>query len=324
MSRTPRTVLVVTSPADETANTVIRALQERRAHVARVDPADIGAGLTFSARIGDGRDWWSGQLVTPSRKAPLEEIGAVYYRRPSPLRSDATDEQARLFAINEARHGLGGLLRNLPNGRYVNHPGATERADFKIAQLRVAARLGMRIPNTLVTNDLDAAREFALKHVQVIYKSFRSVPAAPDGRVGAIWTQRVNPDELDHSVSMTAHMFQEKIQKSSDARVTVVGRQVFATRITHPDDAVDWREGDWDDLMYGHIDVPEVIKSALYAYLGHFGLVFGCFDFALEDGEFGEAWTFMECNPNGQWAWLPDFGTIAQAFADVLLEGWWP
>lgn len=71
--------------------------------------------------------------------------------------------------------------------------------------------------------------------------------------------------------------------------------------------------------------MPAPIVAALHGYLDRFGLVFGCFDFALEpDGDGAEPyrWTFIECNPNGQWGWLPDSDAIADAFADTLLEGW--
>ncbi|WP_327108015.1 ATP-grasp ribosomal peptide maturase [Nonomuraea glycinis] len=324
MPPTPTAVLVVTSLIDETANTVIRVLIEREVRVVRVDPADIGTALTFSAHIGNGRDSWGGRLLTPSRDVSLEEIGATYYRRPSPWRSDAADEQVRQFVITEARHGLRGLLRTLPNCRYVNHPAATEGADFKVAQLQVAVRAGMKIPETLVTNDLDAARKFALEHEHIIYKSFRGVPPGAGCQVGAIWTQRISADDLNGSLSVTAHLFQKEIQKTADARVTVVGRKVFASRITAPDGALDWRRGDWRTLIHDPIEVPEAIREALYTYLAHFGLEFGCFDFAIEESRAGEIWTFIECNPNGQWGWLPDCDAIAHAFADVLLEGWWP
>jgi hypothetical protein len=71
------------------------------------------------------------------------------------------------------------------------------------------------------------------------------------------------------------------------------------------------------------------IVAGLLAYLDRFGLVFGCFDFALVDAGTDVAgtagryrWTFIECNPNGQWGWLPDAPAIADAVADTLLEGW--
>lgn len=221
MGNAPTTVLVVTSLEDVTANLVIEALNERRVRVVRVDPGDIGAGLTFSAGLCDGRTQWTGRLRTASRDAP--------------------------------------------------HPA--------------------------------------------------------DGNTAAIWTQSIKEEDLDESVAVTAHMFQREVSKTADARVTVVGRSVFASRITTPDGALDWRCGDWDALAYEPIAVPDTVEKALHSYLDGFGLAFGCFDFALGPGNprdpAREAWTFIECNPNGQWGWLPDSDAIARAFADVLTEEWW-
>lgn len=82
------TVIVITSAEDVTANLVIMTLNERRGvQVARVDPADIGDALSFDAHMGAELGQWSGLLHTPSRDVALDEVGAVYYRRPSPFSS---------------------------------------------------------------------------------------------------------------------------------------------------------------------------------------------------------------------------------------------
>ncbi|MEO3796673.1 ATP-grasp ribosomal peptide maturase [Nonomuraea sp. B10E15] len=329
MAISSNVILVITSPEDVTANRVIEALNERQARVARVDPADIGSGLMFGACMGDGRTQWEGRLRTPSRDIAMGEIGAVYYRRPTPYaaRFSHLPRQARDFAATEARHGLGGILNSLHNATYVNHPVSVTRADYKPAQLRMAAQKGLSTPVTLITNDLAQARKFATEYSPVIYKSFRGAPSPAEGNTAAIWTQRIGAEDLDDSVSLTAHMFQREVNKTADARVTVVGRSVFASRITTPDGALDWRRGNWDELVHEPIAVPETVTRALHAYLDGFELAFGCFDFALEPVDThdpaSEGWTFIECNPNGQWGWLPDSDAIAHAFADVLTEGWW-
>ncbi|MFI1421131.1 hypothetical protein ACH4VX_24785 [Streptomyces sp. NPDC020731] len=65
--------------------------------------------------------------------------------------------------------------------------------------------------------------------------------------------------------------------------------------------------------------MPPSVEAALHAYLASFGLVFGCFDFALTgDGGDPEHWTAIECNPNGQWGRLPDAEDVTEAFADLL------
>ncbi|MEU8247634.1 ATP-grasp ribosomal peptide maturase [Nonomuraea sp. NPDC048916] len=317
--------MVITCEEDATANLVITALNERGATVARVDPADIGSDLTFSAQIGAGQMQWAGRLRTPSREIALEDVRAVYYRRPSPWRFNELDPQAREFAVAEARHGLKGLIANLEGCLYVNHPARNDWGEYKPAQLQTAVHVGLEVPATLITNDLKAVGGFALNHGPMIYKSFRGMPSAPGGEVAAIWTQRVDPMAVDESVAVTAHMFQAEVLKDSDARVTVVGSRVFASEITNPGGVLDWRHGDWAALEHSPIRVPSSVVIALHGYLDHFGLVFGCFDFALEKAKTGTGpyrWIFLECNPNGQWGWLPDAGAIAEAFAETLLEGW--
>nr|WBO78710.1 ATP-grasp ribosomal peptide maturase [Streptomyces sp. SBE_14.2] len=315
------TVLVVTALEDVTADWVIVALNEREVPVVRVDPADIGPGLAFGARIGAGAPVWTGRLVTGSREVELGEVAAVYYRRPTPYaaRFEHLPAQQRDFAAAEARHGLGGILNHLHGAHYVNHPSAVTAADFKPAQLQLAAQLGFTIPPTLVTNDVEQARKFAADHGSVIYKTFRGLPRAADGHTGAIWTQRVDPDTFDGTLAVTAHLFQAEIPKTGDVRVTVVGQKVFAQQIAAPDGALDWRRGDWDSLLHAPIAVPGAVEAVLHSYLAAFGLVFGCFDFALTgDGDEAEDWVFIECNPNGQWGWLPDASWITEAFVDIL------
>ncbi|MCT7351343.1 ATP-grasp ribosomal peptide maturase [Streptomyces sp. 15-116A] len=317
------TVLVITALEDVTADLVIAALNERGVHVARVDPADIGPHLAFAFHLSPGSTVWSGSLRTTSREVRLEEVAAVYFRRPTPYTSRFVhlSVQEREFAVAEARHGLGGVLNGLSGVRYVNHPLAVAHAEFKPRQLRQFTELGLQIPPTLVTNDVDAARNFAELHGHVVYKTFRGLPRGEGGCAGAVWTQRIDAATLDESIAVTAHLFQAEIPKRSDVRVTVVGRRVFAQEIITPDRALDWRRGDWDQLAYGSVAVPPRIEAALQSYLRAFGLVFGCFDFALTGcADEPEAWWAIECNPNGQWGWLPDADAIAGAFADVLTE----
>lgn len=316
------TVLVLTALEDVTADLVVSALNDREVPVVRVDPADIGRSLSFGARIDAASAAWGGRLVTASREVELGEVAAVYYRRPTPYsaRYRHLPYQQRDFAVAEARHGLGGVLNNLHRARYVNHPLAVTRADFKPAQLQLAAQLGLAIPPTLVTNDAEDARKFAAEHERyIIYKPFRGLPAGEDGHAGAIWAQRVDADTFDDSLTVMPHLFQAEIPKTGDVRVTVVGPRVFASRIEAPHGALDWRRGDWGDLVHTPVAVPGPVRGLLHSYLAECGLVFGCFDFALTGAaEDPLSWVFIECNPNGQWGWLPDAPAITEAFADTL------
>lgn len=315
------TVVVVTCLTDVTSDLVIDALNERGARIVRIDPADALIGeVEFSAGIGSAARW-HGHLATSTRRVDLAEITAVYYRRPSPWRSRYPTAQAAEFATTEARHGLGGLLYTLSHAAYINHPAAASHAEYKPGQLQTAARLGFTVPSTLITNDPAEAQKFAAEYAPVVYKPMRGLPPTDDGLTGAIWTQRVEDTTIDGSIAATAHMLQSEVAKTTDARVTVVGNHVFASTVTATNGNLDWRRTEWEHLSCEPVTVPAPVTTRLYAYLEAYNLVFGCFDFALTgSGDAPEDWVWLECNPNGQWGFLPNFTDIAAAFAGVLTE----
>ncbi|MEU1287668.1 ATP-grasp ribosomal peptide maturase [Kitasatospora sp. NPDC005856] len=313
-----RPVLVLTNPYDVTADVVLRVLAHRRAPVVRLDPGTdlhTGASLTASFRTGGQR----GTLRTPSRALDLTEVGAVWVRRASPYEGPADlDGQERRFAASQSVWGAGGILASLPGAHYVNHPWANRAAEHKPAQLAAAQRFGFTVPDTLITNDPQEAREFvALQPTGAVYKPVWNTPYSVDGEPRAVWVREVRAQEVTDAVRACPHMFQAQVPKAFDARVTAVGDRLFGVRIDSPD--LDWRHR--QDLMTcTPIAVPEPVARSVADYLAHFRLVFGAFDFAVaSDG----SWSFLECNPNGQWAWQPPGTTerIAHALADELLRG---
>ncbi|NED11538.1 ATP-grasp ribosomal peptide maturase [Streptomyces sp. SID9124] len=310
-------VLVLSNPHDVTADVVLRLLSERRVPVVRFDPgADLHAGAALTAVYGGGR---RGTLRTATREIDTERIRSVWVRRPSPYEGPVgLSGQDRRFAAAQALWGAGGILASLPSARYVNHPWRNRTAESKPAQLIAAERCGFLVPGTLITNDPDEARTFAAgQSGGVVYKPLWNTPYRVDGRPHSVWVRRVAADEITDAVSVCPHMFQAEVAKAFDVRVTAVGHRLFGTRIDSPD--VDWRRR--QDLMTcTPVGVPASVARAIAAYLAKFGLVYGAFDFAVTSKG---RWYFLECNPNGQWAWQPQETTaaIARAIAGVLEKG---
>ncbi|QIJ62940.1 ATP-grasp ribosomal peptide maturase [Streptomyces sp. JB150] len=310
-------VLVVTEPHDVTADLVISHLNQRAVPVARFNPADIGAGLSIAARFDTYPARITGQLRTLSRSVALDEVRAIYWRRPVwPVFDRLPDADAR-FAQAQVRYGLGGFLYALRGCWWVNHPLRNAAADYKPAQLALAHSFGLRVPPTLVTNDPDEARRFIREHGRVIYKALRWTSYARDGVSLTTWTEPVSAEELDDTVRVAPHLFQARVDKIADLRVLIVGRRVFAVRITSG--LLDWRT-DYAGLRYDVVDLPDRLSRTLRAYLDHYGLASGSFDLAVDrEGEYH----WLELNPNGQWAWLEEETGLemAAAFADLLIEG---
>ncbi|RKN59671.1 ATP-grasp ribosomal peptide maturase [Streptomyces klenkii] len=312
-----RPVLVATEADDVTADMVITELNRRNVPVVRFNPADIGEALTVSARFGTCPAPVAGQVRTPSRTTGLEDVRAVYWRRPTwPDFQHLRSDDAR-FAAAQVRYGLGGTLYALDVPLWVNHPLRNAAADYKPAQLALAQRLGLTVPPTLVTNDPGEAREFIAAHRQVIYKTLRWTPYERDGIPMTGWAEPVTADEVDDSVRVVPHLFQALVDKIADVRALIVGRQVFAIRIDSG--LLDWRR-DYSRHSYTVVHLPNCMVAALHAYLDHLGLVSGSFDLTLDRA--GQYW-WLELNPNGQWGWLEEQTGLemSAAFADLLTRG---
>lgn len=315
------TVLVLTHWFDPTADGVVRELTARGTEVFRCDAADFPGRLAMTGTLG--LHGWVASLRNEHRSVDLADVVGAYYRRPSRFDFSAgMSDEERSWAAAEARYGFGGLLSAaLP---WLNHPAAIARAEYKPVQLQAAARSGLRVPETLLTNDPDAARRFVNRQDgRVVYKSLSSELVSGNGELEAIYTTHVPPSDHGHrDVALTAHLFQAHLAgKAYDVRLTVAGDRLFAAAV-HTDSGpapLDWRR-DYANLTYTPIDVPDGVADGVQGLMHTLDLRFGALDFVVTTSG---RWWFLEVNPNGQWGWIEDATglLITEAIADELLGG---
>ncbi|WP_432874781.1 ATP-grasp ribosomal peptide maturase [Kribbella sp. CA-245084] len=308
------TVLVLTGRGDITADAVVDELTRRRARVVRYDTADFPVSSKVAATLGS--QGWQGSL-SGDRRVELESISSVWWRRPGEFAvpPDWPDE-ARAFAASEGRVGVLGVLGSLP-ARWINHPSRDSAANYKPVQLAVAARAGLEIPRTVITSDLEHAREF-IGSDEVVYKGLSGGVLAPDRRHRYIPTTLLRASDLDEALAGTAHLFQERVPKAFEVRLTVIGSRMFPVAIHAGTEAakLDWRT-DYASLTYRRLDVPVDVEKGVRLLMDELGLFFGALDFAVTpDGR----WVFFEVNPNGQWHWLAVKAGVpmVEAMADAL------
>jgi ATP-grasp ribosomal peptide maturase len=319
VSDSPR-VLVLTAPVDPTADMVIAHLKRDGWPTMRVDPARFPTGLGFTAEIAPRTCW-----ETKLGRTWLDSVESIYYRRPGRFEFDpAIPPEMVNWCEGQARFGFWGVLESLP-AAWINSPAAVHRAEYKPRQLEHAAAAGLMFPPTLITNDPRAVSEFGARHHEggIITKTLYSrMPRTDDGRLsGIVYTKEVPRNRTrDPSIAATAHLFQTKLRKRFDLRVTVVGGEVFATRIDNPDE-LDWRRGR-HNIAYQPYEMPENVLVGVRRLMRSLGLVFGALDFVVTD----EGHHFLEINPNGQWGWIEnETGQhISRAIADVLMNGTTP
>ncbi|MEV7116938.1 ATP-grasp ribosomal peptide maturase [Kitasatospora griseola] len=300
---------------DPTPDLVIAELHHRGVPVVQFDAGDLSATLSRTARAGAVSAGRRGSPRTPTRPARPGPIRALYCRRPAASAFPHLDSQDASVAAAQVRRGPGGVPASLPGCLYVNHPHRIGDAEYKPAALAAAAACGFRLPPTVITNEPDRVRAFVRAHGPVTHQLI-SVPTHPTVPVAA-----VAAGEVDRSPSGTTHLFQQRIDKVADVRVTVIGDRIFAVRIDSG--LPDWRT-DHSTHTYAAIPVPDPLVRAILAYLRHFGLVFGAFDFALTGpAHAADSWVWIECHPSGQWSWLePPTGLpMTSALADLLERG---
>jgi ATP-grasp ribosomal peptide maturase len=318
----PARILVLTHDDDPTADVVLQELNRRGTPFARCDPGDFPAILTLTAHLGPWKASWDGSLTGAPRDIDLGSVRAVYYRRPSDFRSPPglTKSDGR-FVANQARHGLAGVLAGLSGVTWLNHPAAMADARVKPYQLAIASRCGLQVPTTLITNDPTAVREFAAGvGGRIVTKSLATMLTVDDELgSGVLFTSEIGEEYWDDpGIATTAHLFQEFVD-GTDVRLTVVGERLFAAEIrpTRSDGPLDIR-AHHENVSYEVVDVPIDLRTAVLELMKRLELTFAALDFRIGP----DGWMFLEANPNGQWAYVPQLrDPIAQAIADALETG---
>ncbi|MEU2022977.1 ATP-grasp ribosomal peptide maturase [Streptomyces sp. NPDC016469] len=315
-----RPVLVVAERLDAAADMVVDQLNQRGVGVMRFDSADFPQRVSLSAGHRPTAAGWGGVLIEGHRSVRLEDVRAVYYRRPGrPRIADTVAEPYATWAQNQADAAMLNLLSALPV-RWINNPHHDRVAAHKPQQLVAAARAGLRVPRSLITNDPAEARAFA-KAVDgpLICKPVLGGRLDTGGeRQLMVATHRVEPAGFDESVRLTAHYFQEDVPKKYEVRLVVVDGNLFAGTIvgTSEKARTDWRT-DYENLVYGTTEVPTSVGAAVRRFMTSYGIVFGSFDFAVTPDD---TWVFFENNPAGTWSWVESRTglPIAAAHADYL------
>ncbi len=243
-------------------------------------------------------------------RCDLMAFRSIWWRRfgtpvASPEVSDATVGR---FVRAEASVALRGLLQSHP--RVHNPIWAEAKAANKVHQLDLAVRCGLLIPQTVISNDVEAIRRFADRNPRCIIKSvFGDYPHG-------IATRRLTEEDLrdDGALSTAPSIIQEEVLCTRDVRVTIVGSDVYAAELARDDAAeeVDWRKSPHGWQRH---DLPEAVVDKIEHMTRLLGLHMASFDLRLDpDGNY----VFFEVNPSGQFmfleidAGLPISGAVAR------------
>lgn len=301
-------ILILAEPRDIHAAVVSRRLVDAGEDVCILNTADFPQRCAISWRPAGYTVTYGGHTIESA------DVTGVWVRRLKPFDiSEAVfDGQVSSFAYAECKDVLLGLLGTVPN--IVNACRDEFFAQRKLTQLHAARALGIRTPDTLVSNDPEAIRAFyENRSGEVIFKPLTGTAFQFTG------AQAMTDDHLVHldAAAVAPCIYQERIAVRDNLRITIVDDEVFAARIgVHSEHAdVDWRLERTPEIE--PYDLPDHVAKDLLALQRRLGLRYGAIDMIVDPG--GEP-VFLENNPGGQFLFIevPTRLPISQAIAGAL------
>ncbi|MGE0079550.1 MAG: MvdC/MvdD family ATP grasp protein [Bacteroidales bacterium] len=283
--------------------------------------------LTSALNIEFLNNKWKLELVTENETHDLTDLESVWYRRSAIGDSlgKVLEDKFRMPSVEESRRTFFGLLSSLDSFQF-DYYWNVKKAECKQLQLKVAASLGLEIPETLITNNATSVPAFYhTLQGNVITKMQASFAIYENGKENVVFTNPIGNDDLNDldGLQYCPMTFQRNIEKELELRITIVGDKVFTASINskdHDKAKNDWRkQGQVLINSWNEYKLPANIETKLLQLMDYFQLNYGAIDMIVtSDNRF----VFLEVNPSGEFFWLentPGF-PISETIADSLLN----
>lgn len=254
----------------------------------------------------------------------LGTVGAVWVRHmeAGAALPEEMDPAHRQVCTQQAYAALWSLLDCI-DAYVLDPPIPLLGSPRKPGMQRMAVRHGLTVPRSLISNDADAVRRFAVGCPGgLIGKLIESGGVTLQDGAGttSFPTFEITEDDLAtfEGLELSPMLFQEKVTKRREIRLTVVGHRVFAASV-EPGDVLDWRTDQDVVRSFRAFDaLPAAVERSVLALMDELGLDYGTVDLIQTPDD---RWVFLEVNSVSffdhveRYAGLP----IADAIADLLL-----
>lgn len=323
-------ILVLSIANDPHATAVRWALRRMRVECLILDIYDIVNGGSISLTQDLNELSWRASATSDIIKINLNAVDTVWLRRLNDSYFDMSrvhpDDRnivlKELSRLSEAIFSLTSLRAKTS----INPLDAQFGSWQKTIQLVAAAKAGLSIPDTAITNDPDTVAQLMDLHESVLFKPFSQRSWSESGKKYVHHASRVGKEILQDrsAIELCPGIYQNYIQKLYELRIVVMGETLIAYKLDSqalPSAATDWR-GDITQRMSISLydDLPSDIIDKILRFMRAMNLNFGSIDMIVtSDNEF----VFLEVNEQGQFLWLdervPD-GKLLKKFSEFLCE----
>lgn len=198
---------------------------------------------------------------------------------------------------------------HLDNTRWVNTYESSITGSIKSYQLQIANKVGLKIPDTLMSNIKTDITKFIKKHNEkTICKPFLQKGWNQEIRRFVQIASEIRLSDIDNEqeVRFCPQIYQEYIQKAYELRVVVLGDRCMTLKIDSQknlESQVDWRGDYLGNTEYSVYTLPDSIWQKIRKFMREMNLEFGCIDLiCTPNGEY----YFLEINQQGQFLWMEE------------------
>jgi len=299
------TVLIFSSLAEPCTSWVTKELERSGCEYVLINFEDALLNNLWSISV----DLENSATLHLSRQGGFESLcrpASVWMRRWGyPAYPSTFDGFSVAFAFNEISAIISALPEVFGAAKWVNDQRKERAASNKIFQLDLARRIGFLIPPTLVTSDkakvttfMETVGRVVFKPVSAFQPQFRKFNSHAHSALDRnqqgirlsfgknmdnliVFTQELTPDKLEllEAIRWTPVIFQKRIDKKADIRVTVVGDRIFSCSIdsqSHPDTETDFRMMNISGLVaHTLVHLPDNLEQKILLLMRTLGLSSG-------------------------------------------------
>lgn len=303
-------ILFYSSKEDLSALKLTSELKKRHIDYKWLDVADFMNPLHLAHKIGKSSGKPEIRLDNNGEIINLAEVSVIFVRSAGTIETNHLKNSPSLkhWVNTEARNYFREALEMLDCEWFPCKPSLLYQQETeKFSELNTALKAGLRIPDTIVTNNPQEALNFYRQHNgRVISKRYYKSKLPYKNVEFAYGTSPVSLRDIGfiHHIQNSPTLFQQYVPKLKELRVTVIGEQTITAEIDSQKahhTRHDWRNYDRYRTPYSLHQLPFDIHTKLTTLVKMRGLCYGTCDMVITpEGDY----VFLEINPAGQFAWI--------------------
>ncbi|XLS29880.1 grasp-with-spasm system ATP-grasp peptide maturase [Flavobacteriaceae bacterium M23B6Z8] len=300
---------------DEPTNDVLDWIRFYNFSALRINGNVFDFGKDFSQYI------LKEKLKFDEEEIQLNNVSVVFYRRwvssnrlPAlsiALKEQDMDDEAIIatreylsFFSSEFHSVSKTLFNTLYDKKWIPHFNLARGNLNKLRVLKIAKKIGLNVPDTLITSSKRDALEFLSNHVKVINKAIADVDLIYfKGHKLNVLTKEVSRDDLEKlNDTFFPSLFQEKVEKTIEIRTFFIEDDYYSMAIFSQRDSstsIDYRNYNLSKPnRFVPFNLPYDIIKKLKKLMKKLELNTGSIDLMLE--KYTNNYFFLEVNPVGQ------------------------